>query len=208
MLASAGEIGHRRENRRPARPIRATFSLGVTGDYVTAPLPWQRYRDYLALLARLQVPPWLRAKLDGSDVLQQTMLEAHRAAGQLEALDEPARLALLRRMLANNCTDLARHFSAGVRDVGRERSLEERLAQSSANLAGWSADGSDRSESPLCLAAALAGLGEEQRQAVELKYLQGHSVAEVATLLGKTESAVGGLLRRGLARLRELMREG
>ena len=55
--------------------------------------------------------------------------------------------------------------------------------------------------------AALAGLPEDQRRAVELHHLHGLPVEEVARELGRNESAAGGLLRRGLKRLRELMRE-
>jgi DNA-directed RNA polymerase specialized sigma24 family protein len=40
---------------------------------------------------------------------------------------------------------------------------------------------------------------------VEMKHLQGHSVAQIAEVLSRSEVAVGGLLRRGLQRLRKLM---
>ena len=50
-------------------------------------------------------------------------------------------------------------------------------------------------------------LPEDQRRAVELHHLQALPSAEVAELLGRSEASVAGLLRRGLKRLREVMRE-
>ena len=57
------------------------------------------------------------------------------------------------------------------------------------------------------LPEALEALPGAQREAIVLHHLQGLKLAETAEVLGRTESAVGGLLRRGLKRLHELLEE-
>lgn len=178
------------------------------------PLPWERYRAYLHMLARLQVPARLRAKVDESDLVQQSLMEAHREAERLANMDEPARAAFLRRVLANNLADLVRRYATEARALDRERPLAAQLDDSSARLADWLAAGSSpseravREEDLLALAAALARLPADQRLAVEMKHLEGATVAAIATALARSDTAVGGLLRRGMARLRELMHRG
>lgn len=166
------------------------------------------YRSYLGLLARLQVDAGLHAKLDLSGVVQQTLWEAHQHLEQAERTDVLA--PLLRRMLANNLADEVRRAFAQKRDVHRERSLEKGLQESSARLEAFLADDRSspservqRDEELAGLARKLQGLPEQQRLAVELHYLRGLALAEVADVLGKTKPAVAGLLQRGLKRLRQ-----
>ena len=174
----------------------------------------ESFREYLSLLARLQVEERLRARIDLSGVVQQTLLEAYQARGQLHGHDQAQVAAWLRRILANNLADEVRRLLAGKRDPAREFSLEAALEASSARLQEWlAAEQSSPSErmvqqeQGVRLAQALALLPESQRRAVELHHLQGRSLAEVAADLDLSRPAVAGLLHRGLKKLRELLED-
>ena len=176
---------------------------------------FERYREYLRALARLQLDDRLRGKLDPSGVVQQTLLEAHQARDKLRGLSEAQVAAWLRRALANNLADEARRLGAQVRDVGRERPLQQAVDESSARLEALLAveqaspsQQAVRQEDLLRLAEALAGLPEDQRAAVELHHLEGRTLAETAAALGRTRAAVASLVFRGLRNLRQRLDEG
>jgi len=183
----------------------------------TGARPLEGYRDYLRLLARVQLSPRLQAKVDASDIVQQTLLEAHRDRDQFRGQTEAERLTWLRAILANVLAAAARRFSAGVRELDRERSLEAEVDLSSSRLECLlAADqtspsaGTVRGEDVLQLARAMACLPPDQRRVVELHHLKGLTLDEVADLIGRTRPAVAGLLFRGLNKLRKLLpdREG
>ena len=59
-----------------------------------------------------------------------------------------------------------------------------------------------RRERELLLAGALETLPEDQRTAVELRYIGDCSLAEIAASMSRTKPSVAGLIRRGLQDLR------
>jgi RNA polymerase sigma-70 factor, ECF subfamily len=172
------------------------------------------YRDYLLLLVRLQLGSGLRAKLDASDIVQQAILHAHERRSQFRGATEGEWLAWLRAILVNALAGASRRLHAQSRDPGRERSLEADLERSASRtesqLAADQTSPSERvvrGEELLRLAHAIARLPEDQRSVVELHYLKGLTVAEVAEQIGRTRPAAVGLLFRGLKRLREILRD-
>jgi RNA polymerase sigma-70 factor (ECF subfamily) len=176
--------------------------------------PLEDYRDYLRLLARVQLSQRLRTKLDASDIVQQAILHAHAGRAQFRGRTEAEWLSWLRTILANVMAAAARRFDARAREVRLERSLEAELELSSSRLECLlEADQTSPSEQAirceelLRLARALARLPEDHRFVVELHHLKGLPVAEVAQQMGRTRHAVVGLLYRGLKQLREMLRE-
>ena len=187
----------------------------MTLEAVQPGLPFDRWRDYLCVLARMQLPRRLQGKLDASDIAQRTLLKAHQHADQCRAEGDAQRAAWLRRILANTLADAMREFGGAKRDAALEVSIENGLAASSTRLDAFLAaaisspsDRAARQEELLRLAWALTQLPPDQRTAIELHHLQGLAVGEVSAQLGRTQASVAGLLRRGLARLRELLPTG
>src|SRR5215831_16029465 len=173
----------------------------LTGE--TPGRPLEAFREYLGLLARLQIGAGRRGRLDTSDLVQQTLLKAHENRDQFRGATDAERAAWLRAILANQVRD-------AYRKLGQEpvRSVEETSLRLEAWLAAADLSPSQRllrNERLLVLAEALAGLPEDQRQALELRHLEGLSVVAVAQRLGRSTSSVAGLLHRGLKSLRETL---
>ncbi|HVS34767.1 MAG TPA: sigma-70 family RNA polymerase sigma factor [Gemmataceae bacterium] len=173
-----------------------------------------RFRNYLCFLARLHLDPRLRGKLEPSDVVQHTLLEAHAGRDQFRGGGEAEWLAWVRRMLARNLADALKAFTRQRRDLARERPLQEAVQASSARLEAWLADGApgppeevERRERAVRLADALEELPEAQREALLLHHWHGWPLARIAEHMGRGPEAVAGLLKRGLKRLRERLDE-
>src|ERR687885_927392 len=68
------------------------------------------YRRYLALLARVQIGQRLQGKVDASDLVQETFLEAHRHFARFRGASEAEVVRWLRQILAAKLADLLRRY--------------------------------------------------------------------------------------------------
>ena len=174
----------------------------------------EEFRSYLLLLARMQLDGGPRHRIDASDIVQQTLLEAHARADQFTGNDS-ALAAWLRQALVNNLREAWRAMRRAKRDIRREQDLDAAIAQSSARLEGILAaphsspsQRAVRNEELLRLADAVTRLPDAQREAIVLHHLHGCSLVETARRLGRTDAAVAGLLHRGLKQLRAALAAG
>jgi RNA polymerase sigma-70 factor (ECF subfamily) len=174
----------------------------------------QRFRAYLHLLARVQLGDRLRGDLDPSDLVQQTMLRAVQGLDQFRGTTDAERAAWLRRILANTLANAVRDLGRAKRDAALTRSLEAAVDESSARLESLLAiDDSSPSgravqnERLVALSAALEELPEPMREVLVLRHCQAWDLPGIAQHLGRSRAAVASLLRRGLERLRDRMRE-
>ncbi len=186
-----------------------------TGDGQALGQLLELYRNYLRLLARLEVGRRLQGKADPSDLVQEAFLAAHRAFVQFRGTTEGELMEWLRQILASKLVDLARRYlGSRRRDVRLERQLADELNTSSRALgASLAASGSCpserlmRRERAVLLADAIKALPADYGEVIILRHLEGLPLAEVAARMGRSVDSVKKLWVRGIARLRQGLAE-
>jgi RNA polymerase sigma-70 factor (ECF subfamily) len=171
----------------------------------------EKIRPVLISLAEAMISPAFCGHIDASDLVQQTLMEAHCSIEDLASLDERSFFAWLRSALRNNVLDAIRHLKTAKKNIARnvrESDLQESFARLDQLLAVDETSPSQilqRNEEISRMLAALQTLPDNQRLAVMLKHLHGHTLKEVSEILEVSESAVAGLLHRGRQRLLQCM---
>ncbi len=174
----------------------------------------EQYRGYLLMLAHRYLSERLRRRVDPADIVQLTYLEAKRDLPDFRG-ETPAEFAgWLRGMLKNNvATAVTRHVTTQKRSLTREVDASPPPGNDSAG--GWiqQLPGSTtspsgvaiRAEAVMALLESLHELPETQAEAIRLRYMEGLPLAEIVERMGKSDTAVAGLLKRGLQKLRSIM---
>lgn len=170
------------------------------------------YRNYLAMLARCRVDPRLRGKLDASDLVQETYVEALQSFRGFHGHTEGELVVWLRQILASRLAAASRRYlGTRARDVRLEHRLAEafdrssmaadRLVLSQTSPSGHLA----RHERAVLLADALAELPEDYREVILLRHMEGLPFRDVAGQMGRSQSSVRQLWVRALAALHQLL---
>jgi RNA polymerase sigma-70 factor (ECF subfamily) len=200
----------------PGPDVQALLQAARRGDRQALGQLLELYRNYLVLLARLQISRRYQGKVNPSDLVQETFLEAHRDFAQFRGTTEAELAGWLRQILARNLANQVwRRYATRRRDVRLERELADELEQSSRALdkslvAPQSSPSQQaaRREQAVLLADALAQLPEDYRAVIVLRHVEGLPFPEVARRLDRSIDSVKKLWARGLARLRRALGEG
>ena len=161
----------------------------------------EHYRNYLRSIANSHMAVGLRRRMDASDLVQQTLMEAHSGIDALLQGDEDHLRMALRQILRCNIANAIRdHLVAQKRAAGREKQLGSKMEieadQSSPSIHLHRYERAER------FLRALEALPADQADAVRMRYLDGASVGAIAESLNRSRSAAAGLLKRGLQALR------
>lgn len=179
------------------------------GDDAARDRLFEKCRTYVSIVARAEVESWLRAKVDPSDLVQQTLLEAHRGFVEFRGQSEGEWLAWLRRILNHNAADFVRRYhGTEKRQARREVPLHAQTGNSSRD---YLREPSDPGESPselvqrhereIHVAEVISRLPPDYQEVIMLRNLQRLPFDEVAARMERTRPAVQMLWMRALRKL-------
>lgn len=193
---------------------RALFNRACQGSKSSLGVLLQQYRNYLVVLASMQIEKRLQPRVSPSDVVQETMLRAHKHFGQFRGTTEQELLAWLRQILVNSLAKFVeQHMLAARRDVRREVSIERigaALEHSTIQLAALvpAAISSpsmavQKREEAVVLADRVAQLPDDYREVLVLRNLQSLPFEEVAKRMVRSVGATRMLWLRAIEKLRQ-----
>lgn len=170
---------------------------------------WQQLRAYLLIFTDQRLDEGLKGKLDASDVVQQSLLEAHRDFGEFRGESESELKSWISRLVVHNLSDAGRRFrQSQQRDVAKEVTLSAEAEQTAAKKESSASSIVRRREIDDELLRAVAELPERSQQIVELRHRLGLSHAEIGRELGMTEAATRKLWSRIVEELQERLASG
>ena len=182
------------------------------GDTAARDRLFELCRNYLGYVARSQVESWLRVKVDASDLVQQTMLEAHRDFGRFQGQSEKEWLAWLRKILTHNASDFVRRYrGTAKRQARREVRFRDPADSLSAGAPEPAAPGATPSQeflqldNELRVTGAMSELSPDYQEVIVLRNFQRLPFAEVAERMDRSRPAVQMLWMRAIRKLQEAM---
>jgi len=176
---------------------------------------FEHYRNYLELLARVELGRRLNSKVDPSDIVQETFLEAHCGFSSFRGESEGEFTAWLRTILGHRVAHLVRRYLRNQgRDVRREQPLDLSLDESSRaveraldGMQSTPSKGASQREQGVLLANALSRLPADYREVVVLHHFEGLSLTDVGERMGRSLDSAQKLWVRALGRLRRELDE-
>ncbi|MCO8125033.1 sigma-70 family RNA polymerase sigma factor [Stieleria sp. TO1_6] len=187
----------------------------VAGDRESLDRLLESYSGYLHVLSRGQLDKRIQQRVDPSDIVQETLLEAHRDIASFRGAELHEFTGWLRQVLVHNIANaVGTHMLAAKRSVRREQilgSLSASIDQSHQRLSALTAghrspaSEADHQETLSELASALEQLPANYRTVIVFRHLEGLDFAEIASRMARSSGAVRMLWLRAIEQLRLAM---
>jgi RNA polymerase sigma-70 factor (ECF subfamily) len=168
-------------------------------------------RTYLLLVANQELPTDVQGKVAASDLVQDSLLEAHRDFPQFAGHTRHQLMGWLRRILLNNVADAHRRYEeAAKRRASREVPLleagtESRLVIDVALDTTSPSQAAMAREEEAELNRALSNLPEHYREVILLHHRDGLSFAEISRQGNRSAEAVRKTWLRAVKHLRQYL---
>jgi RNA polymerase sigma-70 factor (ECF subfamily) len=172
------------------------------------------HAERLLRIVELRMDPRLGGRVDSSDVLQETFLEARKRLARYLQDPRVSVFVWLRGVTLDTLIHVHRRHLAQMRDAGREVSLQTGAVPqaSSQSMAGWligdlttPSQAAIRDETARKIELALSALDDVDREVLILRHFEQLSNDEVASVVGVKKAAASRRYMRALARFREAL---
>jgi RNA polymerase sigma-70 factor (ECF subfamily) len=196
-----------------ASTVRTWVSQAVAGDVLALQKLLVVHHGRLRAHAGQRLPPALRTKVEPEDLLQQVYTEAARCISDFHDSGPDSFYRWLKRILDSKMIDAYRFYHAGARNIASEVPENAAGSQIASLVARAALDTLTpsrilvRREATALVLAALVALPEDYRRVLELRFMQGLALAQVATAMNRSMAAVQMLSGRALRRLRDGLRD-
>jgi RNA polymerase sigma-70 factor (ECF subfamily) len=172
----------------------------------------EMYRNYIGILARLQIDRRLQGRVAPSDLVQDTLIEAERNFAGFRGRSEGELIVWLRSVLSTQVARLYRYHTAQQRDFHIEQQLNVEMEQSSQMLQrvfdekpSSPSHSAARREEAVLLADTLEHLPHDYREVIVLRNLEGLPFDAIAERMGRSVHSVKNLWARALGKLRDAL---
>jgi RNA polymerase sigma-70 factor (subfamily 1) len=175
------------------------------------------YRNYLRMVARTNLGPRLRERVELSDVIQETLIEVVRQFPQFTGQDEAALRGWLRHLISQKLADLGRYHSRSKRagkakvlplDVpppgtdGRAGEASDRLLDMLALSQTSPSQAASRREQFALLADAFTGLAEQEADVLWLYFTERLTFEAIGRRLDLSRKSARRIYAHGLKHLK------
>ncbi|MBB3205839.1 RNA polymerase sigma-70 factor (ECF subfamily) [Rhodopirellula rubra] len=203
-------------NETEQRRATQLLQLARNGDAESLETLLASYIGYLKVLSHSQLDPRVRGRLSASDLVQESLLEAHRDFTKFAGTTTAEFTGWLRKILVNNAARAVEtHLLAAKRDYRREYSLDllrQAADESHARLNSMTAvhrrgpaSEAEHQEDLTVLSNAIEKLSTEYREVIVLRHVEGLTFADIAIRMNRSAGASRMLWMRAIEKLREAM---
>jgi RNA polymerase sigma-70 factor (ECF subfamily) len=204
-------VGERRSGatEEDLGPFREELIAARSGDRDALGRLFEGYRAYLLIIANRELDDDVRTKFGASDVVQDTLCEAHGKFDHFRGESESDLRAWLRRALLNNLRDGTRLFArSSKRSVAVEVPIEGGITEALVDSQLTPMTSLEAREDVVRLEAAMRSLCDDHRQVIDLRYRQDLAFAEIGRRMERSEDAARMLLFRAVERLQQILEGG